>query len=339
MNRRNAVLTLFALGSAAGALGVRAQAGPPAQRRTLGVLSHVPTEDAKRYWLDGFHASLKALGWVEGRNLVIERAFANMKMERLPALAEELVRRRVDVIWTFLADAAIAAAQATQTIPIVFVNVAWPIEQGLVDSYARPGRNVTGVTNFGAIEISTKRLEFLKRIAPAATRLSWILGSTVEPTVDGAGFDLRPPLEQAARSLGYEVRFHVVNKSDDLDPAFADILASRAQVLSVAANPVTHSVRERIAAFALSNRLATAFASVLPVEAGGLLSYASAGGPFVMIPRSVEYVDRIFRGARPADLPVERAAAYDLVINVKTAGALGLQVPQALRLQAARVIE
>ena len=277
MNRRDTLSALLALGSATGPLGVRAQSNPSTQSKTLGILTHAPTEFAERILLPGLRATLKALGWIEGQNLVIESAFADTKVERLPALAEELVRKRVDVIWAFTDLPAIAAARATRTIPIVFVAVAWPVEQGLIESYARPGRNVTGVATYTGLEVSTKRLEFLKAVAPTATRLSWILGSATEQTVDGAGFDLRPVLSQAARSLGYEVRYHFVQKSEDVDPAFADILASRAQALSVAGNPVTFAARERIAAFALSNRLPTACASFDLVEAGGLLSYNAVG--------------------------------------------------------------
>ena len=203
MQRRDAISALLALGSAADPLGVCAQSNPT-QSKTLGILTLSTAQDAERFWLPGLRAKLKALGWVEGQNLVIESAFADAKVERLAAMAEELVRKRVDVIWAFPDLAAIAAARATRTIPIVFVNVAWPVEQGLIDSYGRPGRNVTGVATYTGLEVSAKRLEFLKAVAPTATRLSWILGSPTEQTVDGAGFDLRPVLSQAARSLGFE---------------------------------------------------------------------------------------------------------------------------------------
>ena len=190
------------------------------------------------------------------------------------------------------------------------------------------------MATYTGLEVSTKRLEFLKAVAPNATRLSWILGSATEQTVNGAGFDVRPVLSQAARSLGYEVRYHFVQKSEDLDPVFADILASRAQALSVAGTATTFVARERIAAFALSHRLPTACAAHVLVEAGCLLSYNAAGGGFAAIPLSLEYVDRIFRGARPADLPVEQPSSYELVINPKTAKALGLPIPQSVLLRA-----
>jgi putative tryptophan/tyrosine transport system substrate-binding protein len=339
MNRRDAVNALLALGSAAGPMGVRAQSTPSGQSKTLGILTLASHQLAERFWLPGLRAKLKALGWIEGQNLVIESAFADAKVERLAGLAEELVRKRVDVILAYPDLPAIAAARATRTIPIVFVNASWPVEQGLIESYGRPGRNVTGVATYTGIEVSAKRLEFLKAVAPTATRLSWILSSAAEQTVDGAGFDLRPLLSQAARGLGYEVRYHFVQRGDDLDPVFAEILASRAQALSVAGNQAIFEARERIAAFALSNRLPTAAAGLWLTEAGCLLSYSAEGGGFAAIPRSLEYVDRIFRGARPADLPVEQPSNYELVLNLKTAKALGLQVPQAVLLRAGRLIE
>ena len=340
MQRREAISAVVAaLGSATGPLGARAQTSPPPQSKTLGILTIASTQDAERAWLPGMRAKLKALGWIEGQNLVIEGAFADWKVERLAALAEDLVRKRVDVIWAYPDLPAIVAARTTRTIPIVFVNASWPVEQGLVDSYARPGRNVTGVAAYTGLEVSAKRLEFLKAVMPTATRLSWILGSSTEQTVDGVGFDIRPLLSQAAGSIGYDVRYHFVQKSEDLDPVFADILASRAQALSVAGSPANFLARERIASFAFSNRLPTACAGPPFVEAGCLLSYSAAGGGLAAIPPSVQYVDRLFRGTRPADLPVERPSNYELVLNVKTAKALGLLVPQSVLLQAGRVIE
>jgi putative ABC transport system substrate-binding protein len=329
MYRRDAISSLFTLGSVAVPLGVRAQANLSSMRgKALGILTLASSQDAERFWMPALRAKLSALGWIEGQNLVLESAYADAKADRLAALAEDLVRKRVDVILAYPDLPAIAAARATRTIPIVFVNVAWPVEQGLVESLGRPGRNVTGVSTYTGLEVSAKRLEFLKAVAPTATRLSWILGLPMEQTVDGAGLDLRPQLSQAARSLGYEVRYHVVQKGDDLDPVFAE-----------AGSPAIFVAREHIAAFALSNRLPTAAAPLWLVEAGGLLSYNAAGGGFAAIPTSLEYVDRIFRGARPADLPVEQPSKYELVLNLKTAKALGLLVPQRVLLQADRVIE
>jgi len=190
MNRRDAINALLALGTASGPLGVRAQCTPSAQGRTLGILSRQSSQDAERFWLGVFRANLKALGLIEGQNLAIENAFADYRSERLPALAEELVRKRVDVICAFLPDAVVAAARATRTIPIVFVGVPWPVETGLIDSFARPGRNVTGASAYTGVEVSTKRLEFLTDIAPTAPWLSWILDPGMEATLDGGRLDI-----------------------------------------------------------------------------------------------------------------------------------------------------
>jgi putative ABC transport system substrate-binding protein len=161
----------------------------------------------------------------------------------------------------------------------------------------------------------------------------------MEAKLDGGRFDIRALLDPAARRLGYEVRYHYVAKSDDVDPALADILNWRAQALAVAGSAVTFAARERIAAFAVRNRLPSAAASSWFVDAGGLLSYDDAGVSTGSIARGVEYIDRIFRGARPADLPVNRPDKYELIINLKTAKDLGLQIPQSVLLRAGRVIE
>jgi putative ABC transport system substrate-binding protein len=339
MDRRDTITALLALGIAMGPRVARAQAKPSTQSKTLGVLSTASSQDLERVFLPVFRAELKALGWSEGQNLVVEGAIAEYKYERLSALAEDLVRKHVDVVWATSAEAAIAAARATKSIPIVFTSAPWPVETGLIDSFARPGRNVTGVSSYTGIEVSTKRLEFLKEIAPSATRLSWILDPSLGASLDGSHFDPRPLLDPAARALGYEVRYHDIEKSEDVDPAFAEMLAWRAQAIAVAGSAATFSARERIAVFALRNRLPSACASRAVVEAGGLLSYNSGGALSDSLARGANYVDRILRGARPADLPVYRPDKYELLINLKTARALGLQVPQSLLLRTDRVIE
>ena len=338
MNRRDAI-TALGFCMAATPLGLRGQSKPSAQNRVLGILAPMSFQDAERLWLGALYAKLKALGWVEGQNLVIEHAFAAYKPELLPALAESLVRKRADAIFAISGEAAVAATRATRSIPIVFVAVPWPVETGLIESFARPGRNVTGVSSYSGIEVSTKRLEFLREIVPAATRLSWILDADMAATVDGGQFDARPLLDSAARKLRYEIRYHMVAKIEDLEPAFADILKWRAQAIAVAGSATTFASRERIAEFALRNRLPSSCASVLLVEAGGLFSYNAAGTLSVAVARGVEYADRILRGASPSDLPASRPDRYELVINLRTAKALGLEIPQSVRLRADRVIE
>lgn len=339
MNKRDTITALLALAVTAGPRAARAQAKPSTQGKTLGVLATGSSQDVERAFLPVFRAELKALGWIEGQNLAVDSAIAEYRYERLPVLAENLVRKRVDVVWTTSAAAAVAAARATKSIPIVFTGVPWPAETGLIDSFARPGRNVSGVSSYTGAEVSTKRLEFLKEIAPAATRLSWILDPSLGERLDGGRFDVRPLLDPAAKALGYEVRYHHVEKSEDVDPAFAEIIAWRAQAIAVAGSAATFAARERIAAFALRNRLPSACASTAIVEAGGLLSYNSAGALSESLARGAKYVDQILRGANPADLPVYRPDKYELLINLATARALGLQVSQSLLLRAGRVIE
>ena len=336
MNRRDTLTALLALGTE-----VHAQSRASAQVATIGVLAQVvSTSDMARSYLSMLRAELKARKWIEGQNLVIERAFGEGKAERLPALAEELVRKHVDVIWVGSDHAAVVAARATRTIPIVFTNVYWPVETGLIDSFARPGRNLTGVSAYTGIEVSTKRLDFLKEIAPGATRLSWMFDASIAPTVDGGIFDIRPVLDADAKKPGYETRYHLLAKSDDIDRAFAEILDWRAQAIAVGRSPAISAALERIASFALRNRLPSACADSRPVDAGCLLSYSAAGAPLTeSMGRAVDYVDRILRGAHPRDLPVQRPDRYELVINLKTAKALGLRIPQSVLLRTDRLIE
>jgi putative ABC transport system substrate-binding protein len=339
MNRRESIAALLALGTLAGSPGARAQAPARTHVRTVGVLGTLSSQDMERFGLGRLRADLKALGWVEKQNLAIEGAYADYRLERLPALAEDLIRKRVDVIWAGNGAAAIAAARATGTVPIVFLGVPWPVENGLVESFARPGRNVTGISSYTGIEVSAKRLEFLREIAPHATRLSWILDPLSEVTVAGGRFDVRPLLDPAAKGLGYDVRYHYLHKVEDIDAVLAEILDWRAQAIMVAGSTATFAARERIAAFALQHRLPSATVMAALVDAGGLLSYFSATGLTENITRSAEYVDRILRGARAAELPVQRPSTYELVLNLKTARALGLKVPRPLLLRADRTIE
>jgi len=339
MNRRDTIAALLALGAAVSPRGGRAQSKTAEQSRKLGVLAPISTRDAEGLWLNVLRAELGSFAWIEGRNLVLEPAFADYNSQRLPALAEQLVRKRVDVVWAVSGESAVAAARATRSVPIVFVAVPWPVETGLIDSFARPGRNVTGVSSYSGIEVSTKRLEFLKEMAPTATRLSWILDADMAATVDGGHFDARPLLDTEARRLGYDVRYHMVGKQADLDAAFADILQWKAHAIAVAGSATTYAARDRIADFALRHRLPSSCASASNVDSGALFSYNTAGDLAANVKGSVEYVDRIFRGARPSDLPVSRPNRYALVIKLRTAAALGLAISPSLRQRADRVIE
>jgi putative ABC transport system substrate-binding protein len=288
----------------------------------------------------GGSMALRKLGWIEGENLIIERAFADRKYDRLPGLAEGLVRKGVEVIATDGSEATLAAARATMTVPIVFGQVVWPVEQGLINSFARPGRNLTGIAYYTGVEVTNKRLEFLRQVAPAARRLSWLWPGDFAETVSGGRVDMAAVMGAAAKELGFETRFHDIRKPEDVEPALNEAAAWRAQALQVSGGLTSATERQRIADFALHHRLPCAAPSESLVEAGALLSYAPSPseGPHLLA-RYFSLVDRILRGAKPADIPVERPSKYDLVINLKTAKALGLNIPQPMLLRAERVIE
>ena len=284
--------------------------------------------------------ALKKLGWIEGQNMVIERRFADLKREPLAGLAQELVRKRVEVILAAGALPAVEAGRATKSIPIVFFEVSLPVEMGLVDSLSRPGRNLTGTSWFADTGVSTKRLEFLREIAPAAKRLSHVGQVDRNERLTGEPFDMPAVWEAAAKRLGFEFRRHDVQRVGDIDRVFAEIVDWRADAVNWAGGDYLVPARERIAEFGRSNRLPSVFAAPSLVEAGGLLSYSPAAAEWtLLIERSAEYVDRILRGAQPAELPVAAPTKYELLLNTKTAKALGLTIPQAMRLRADRVIE
>ena len=330
--RRDALLALPLLCAASGASAQAPKAGPA---KRMGHLR--PESEPKTNWSEHpFYIALSKKGWILGENLVREPAYADWKIERLAGLAEELVRKRVDVILCNGDLATLAAARATRTIPILFFNVSWPLEQGLIDSYGRPGRNVTGQTLNTGPEVYTKRLQFLREIAPAAKRLSWLIPAdyiSLE-TVAGGRFELAALLEAAAKGLGFETRFQPFRTAQDIDDAFGDITAWRAQAVAAGFWPGSDMVdigQQRVAELALRHRLPSAFVYRWPVEVGGLLSYAiSASESEYQGTRLIEYMDRILRGTPPADLPVEQPSRYELVINAKTAKALGLTIPPTL---------
>ena len=279
---------------------------------------------------------LKELGWIEGKNVTVEQASGEGREDLLPALAEELVRKRVDVILAISPEAAVAAARATKTIPIVLWGVTSPIELGLIKSFAKPASNVTGVAwNAGGEVQVAKPLEFLKEIAPHVARLASI-SSIAGNTVAGAQHDYSAWVA-AVKKYGFDLRIHEVRRNEDLEAAFAEILDSRAQGIVVAAMPFTARNHQRIVEFANRNRLPSAFDAKFFVKAGGLVSY----GPDIPETqrRAIDYVDRILRGTRPSDLPVEMPSKFELVVNLRTARALKLIVPQSLLLRADEVIE
>ncbi len=314
---------------------VRAQAAR--KLPVLGILSPHPTPTPEQLAQNPLRNRLRELGWDDGKTFSIERAYGEGREDRLPELASMLVAKKVDVIWALGPEAAVAAARATKTIPIVFWGIPYPIEQGLINSYARPGRNVTGVATFASPEIEGKRLELLREIAPAGKRLAHLRVPTAASTVGGGPAKIESPTAVAAQKLGYEFREFPVEKLEDFEPAFAGILAWGAQLLAVSGTTLTFRARQRIAEFALNNRLPSTFLLRDFVEAGGLMSYSIDWRP--TFAHSANYVDRILRGAKPADLPVDLPSRYELALNRKTATALGLTIPQSILLRADWVIE
>lgn len=307
-----------------------------ASKRILGVLGVGPPPTPEQQ-APG-RERLRELGWVEGQNFVFESFYAEGRAERLPELATQLIAKRPDVIWMSNPETAVAAAGAIKTIPIVFWGIPYPVEQGFVDSYARPGRNITGVAFQSGPEIYGKQMELLRELAPGIKRLAWF--SYLRPNRTLAGGVYRSSeavIDSAAQNLGIELRRHFIDKREDFDVAFKAIIDSRAQAIVAPINQLTFQYRQLLADFALRNRLPSASTNRLFVEAGCLVSYGPELG--AMMVQSLSYVDKILRGAKPAELPVEMPNRYDLAINLKTAKALGITVPQSILMRADLVIE
>jgi putative ABC transport system substrate-binding protein len=272
---------------------------------------------------------LDGLGYVDGQNLIIESRFADHLAERLPALAAELVRLKVDVILTITTPAALAAKASTSTIPIVMAGSANPVELGLVNSLSRPGGNVTGVTNSPGDGFAAKQLQLLKEAAPKISRVVALMAdSQLETSVLGS-------MQTAGASLGLAVVAFKVDSPSEID---LDALGKlRAEGLYVFPNAINGKHSKAILAFAANNRLPSIYGEREMVEAGGLMSYWT---DWIGLRRhAVEFVDRILKGAKAAELPVERPATFELVINLRTAKVLGLAIPQALLVRADVVIE
>jgi putative ABC transport system substrate-binding protein len=324
--RRRDFITLLGGMSATWPLAARAQ---QAKAATIGLLG-TGSAAAQSQWTAAFVHRMRDLGWVEGRNLTIEYRWAEGHTERLRDLADELVRLKVDVIVSHNTPGPLAAMQATSTIPIVFATAGDPVGSGIVASLARPGGNVTGLSS-QMPDVAGKRLELLRQIVPGLHRLA-VLADTDNPFVKLDVSQLR----QAGAGLGIEVATFEMRRSEDIDPAF-EALKGLAQALYVPPTPVALVNRVRVNTLALAAHMPTTLAVREYVEAGGLMSY----GPDWphMWGRAANFVDKILRGAKPADLPVEQPTKFDLVINLTTAKALGLTVPDRLLALANEVIE
>ena len=285
---------------------------------------------AQSQWTAAFVQRMGELGWVEGRNLTVEYRWAEGSTERLNALASELVRLKVDVIVTHNTPGPLAAKQATSTIPIVFATAGDLVGAGIVASLASPGGNVTGLSS-QTPDVAGKRLEFLREIVPGLHRLA-VLADTDNPYVK---LDVSK-LRQAGAGLGVEVTTFEMRRGEDIDPAF-EALKGRVQALYVPATPVAMVNRVRIHTLALAAHVPMMLGVREYVEAGGLMSYGP-NWPHIW-GRAADFVDKILRGAKPADLPVEQPTKFDLVLNRTTAKALGLMVPDKLLALADEVIE
>jgi len=330
MNRRDAVLTLCALGLAPRVC----EAQPAAPVFRIGYLTSNLAGDGPTRLHATFVKGLRDLGYVEGRNLVIDYQDAQGKLETLPARAAALVAHDVDLIFAPGTQHALAAQQATRTIPIVFADIADPVARGIVASLARPGGNATGLANLQT-DLVGKWLELLKQAVPRLSRVAFLWEPGYLP--ERAQRDLKERAEAAAKAAGVKLRFIDVRTSEEFDRAFAEILRSQADAMIVWAGVMFIYERRRIAELAARNRLPGAYTMSEFVDAGGLMSYA----PNIAdnFRRAADYVDKILKGAKPADLPVEQPTRFELVINVKTASALGLTIPASLLQRADRLVE
>jgi putative tryptophan/tyrosine transport system substrate-binding protein len=326
MNRR-AFMTLLTGAAAAWPLAARAQQSSPV---LIGMLNASAATSFKEH-IDAFRDSLRGLGYVEGRNVRLEYRFADGHLDRLPGLAAELVRLNPNVIVSFPLPANLAVAKATSTIPIVMASGADPVSFGLVKSLSHPGGNVTGLTNF-AEELASKQIDFVRELLPRLARLA-VLVNVANPLHVPQWRETKAAAAQAVIALvPFEFR-----SPDQFEAAFATFVQGRADALLVPPDVTFNTHRRRIADLSLSARLPTIFYTRQSAEDGGLMSY----GPNQLenYRRAAIYVDKILKGAKPQDLPIERPTKIELVINLKTARALGLDVPPTLLARADEVIE
>ena len=328
MNRRTFLSALS--GSLLAAL-LAAEAQPTAKIARIGWLGDRPAAGPR---LEGFFKGLRDLDYVEGRNLMIEYRYAEGKPERYPALAADLVALKVDVIVSANTLGTLAAKQATKTIPIVFVGAADPVQSGLVTSLARPGGNATGLSALSP-ELVGKCLELLAQAVPGVSRVAvlWQPGAQGERTDK----DMLKGADVAARALGMRLQFVEARGPTEFDRAFSDMTRARADALTVLGSAMFNNERRRLVDLAAKNRLPAVYSGRASVDAGGLMSY----GPNIadLWRRAATYVDKILKGANPGDLPVEQPTKFELVINLKTAKALGLTIPPSLLQRADQVIE
>ena len=331
--RRREFITL--LGGAVTAWPLAARTQQPAKIPRIGYLVTGSLESPEaRTTLDAFRQGLRRLDYVEGQNIVIEYRAADGKIERFPNLAAELVRLEVDLIVASNTPAALAARQATAVIPIVAPVMGDPVADGLVASLAHPGGNVTGLTFLGP-ELTAKRLQLLKEALPTVSRVAglWHADAYGERTMR----EMVKATEAVARTLGVQLQLIGVHGEEELDGAFVTMTRDRAEALFVFPSPMLFVERRRIVELAVAHRLPSISQAREFVELGGLIAYGASISDLSR--RGAIYVDRILKGAKPADLPVEQPTRFELVINLKAAKALGLVMPNVLLATADEVIE
>ena len=324
--KRREFITL--LGGAAVAWPVVARAQQAGKLPTIGFLG-VSTPSGWSHYVTAFEQRLRELGWIEGRNVAIEYRWAEGRGERFAEIAAEFVRNKVDIIVTG-GGAVVAAKQATLIIPIVFALANDPVGIGLVASLSQPGGNVTGLSQ-QATDLAGKRLELLGELVPGISRLA-ILGNAGYP----AAVLEMGEVQETARKLGLDAALSEIRRAEDIAPAF-EAFRGHAQALYVVADPLTGSNRVHINTLALGARLPTMHGIREYAETGGLISYGANISD--LFRRAAEFVDKILRGAKPADLPVEQPTKFELVVNLKTARAIELTIPEAFLARADEVIE
>jgi len=297
----------------------------------IGLLDYSAPDPARQAWWNAFHQQMHQLGYVEGQNVSFEPRWAQGDTDRLSKLATELVGLKVDVIVTGGTNAAVAVKRATSTIPIVTATGSDPVGVGLVASLRQPGGNVTGMSTMVG-ELAAKRLEFLRIVAPRASRVAILWDETGPASRLGA-----QQTETAAKTAGFTILSVPVRSPTEIEAAFAAVVRGRAGALSIIPSPMFFAHLERLAELAVKHRLPTVVGSREYVDAGCLVGY---GPDFPdLFRRAATFVDKILKGAKPGDLPIEQPTKFELVINLKTAKALGLTIPQSLLLRTDQVIQ
>jgi putative ABC transport system substrate-binding protein len=319
----------FALSAMLFALCVPTQAQQPGKVPRIGLLD--PGSPRASMLFGPFRQGLSELGYVEGRNIFVEYRYAEGKLDRLPGLIGELINIKVNVIVPQSPSAVRAAHHATRTIPIVMAGGGDPVEQGFAESLARPGGNLTGLSSM-SVELGGKRLELFKEAIPRIARVAVLGSAASSPAVVRQLKDI----ESAAPALGIQILFVEARRPDDFDNAFATITKGRPHGLFIMRTPFLRTYLKRVTDFAEKSRLPTMYDDRGYVEAGGLMSYGASVADLSR--RAATYVDKILKGANPAELPIEQPTKFELMINLKTAKQIGVTIPQSVLYRADKVI-